>query len=106
MKKKNDIRCMAARAQLLKRQNWLFRIMYRLGCFRDKGFSWKRLGNGVVKPVHWNLIVRWWHPLTLLVHIMTIIIFCPLQSVIYGFNMAVKDIYSACRSGLTIKCDM
>lgn len=63
--KTQKVKFHSVKSHLLRNQSWIFRTMFYLGCFKDKGVKWKMTHDGVCRPESWTLKPRYYHPLIL-----------------------------------------
>lgn len=62
MKTNKEIQETAARQEMVADMPLTMRVLYRLGCFTDKGMKWKRDKSYRMKPAKWTITPRWYHP--------------------------------------------
>lgn len=94
MKTNNNSQDVAIKQEMMGAMPLTMRVLYWLGCFKDKGLKWKRCKDGQMKLRHWRLTPIWYNPFLLA--------WMVIYYTIFGIVNIVRNIFESVTGDITI----
>lgn len=84
----------AIKQEIMEAMTLTMRVLYWLGCFKDKGLKWKKSKSGEMKLRHWRITPIWYHPI--------LIVWITVYYIFAGIVNIVKNIFESITGDITI----
>ena len=90
MKTNKNSQDLAIKQEMMGAMPLTMRVLYWLGCLKDKGLKWKKSKSGEMKLRHWRNTPIWYHPI-LIVWITVYYIFAGIVNIVKNIKESLTE---------------